>query len=73
MNRVDQYKHLNIKNELGVNCGMEEMAKFVVSQNYGAHRLLSAMVHELREYHKKYGDSPIADRIEEMLNEGLYC
>ena len=73
MTRVDQYKHLNEENELGINLGMEEVAKFVVSRNYGAHRFLSAMVHELRENSMEGYPSKMADKIAEMLDEGIYC
>lgn len=73
MTRVDQYKHLNRENELGINLGMEEVAEFVVSKNYGSHRFLSAMVHELRDQQRANDHvSPMADEIERMLDEGIY-
>ncbi len=71
----DQYKHLNKQSvyNVQVELGMEQLAHMVVAKNYGAVRLLSAMIDELRTT-KKYGrTSPLADGIEKLLNDGLYC
>jgi hypothetical protein len=66
---------------------MEQIARDCVALNYGAHRLLSAMVHALRDRNAKqvakwnevflypsesYGPSELADGIEALLNKGLF-
>lgn len=48
MTEIDTYKHLDKDSKVTVELSMPELAKHVGSLNYGAHRLLSAMVHELR-------------------------
>ena len=65
---------------------MQDLAKAMCDQNYGVHRFLSALVHELRAKEKQHqerckaqerecipdGASPLADGIERLLNDGLF-
>ena len=51
MARIDTYKHLG---PLQFELPMEDLAKAMCNQNYGAHRFLSALVHELRAKSKQY-------------------
>jgi hypothetical protein len=73
--KLGSYDHMNPDSALTIKIPMEQLVKDVVELNYGAHRLLSALVRELREHQKDrlYQDgSPLADGIEELLNQGLY-
>jgi hypothetical protein len=84
---MDFYKHLDEDSKLTMELSMREIAQKVNSLNYGTQRLLSAMVHVLREQMEKnhkewlatYGDlkgfpqtSHLADGIEELLNKGYF-
>jgi hypothetical protein len=81
MPRIDSYKHLDGDSKVSVELSMEEIAQRVCALNYGAHRLLSAMAHELRKKNDEFIEScpdckgqrsPLADAIEELLNKGYY-
>lgn len=81
MTRVDTYKHLDADSKLAAELSMPEVAAKVCALNHGAHRLLSAMVHELRARNEKWiaenpktllPESPLADGIEALLNQGHY-
>jgi hypothetical protein len=67
----DCYKHLDDTDPFRITLNSEELAQLACGRNYGAHRLLSAMVHELRRKSVD-GKSELADGIEELLNKGLY-
>lgn len=87
--RIDTYKHLDASTKVSIELSMEDIARRCVSLNYGAHRLLSALVHELRSAARtqrdnalrrdpsnedRYpGTSELADGIEKLLNSGLVC
>lgn len=85
MSCLNSYKHLNECTPLKVIYPMEQLVKDICDLNYGSHRLLSALVDELRERarkqdakftakwpdHKAEG-SPLADGIEVLLNKGFY-
>jgi len=79
MRRIDFYKHLDADTPLTITLSMDQIARDCVALNYGAHRLLSALVHALRDrdaalsakYEMKT-DSQLADGIEELLNRGLF-
>lgn len=74
MRSIDFYKHLDDDWPLRVEMTVPEVVKAIVAQNYGTHRLLSALVHELRAKAKedpKY-PSELAPIIEEALNRGLF-
>lgn len=91
MTQIDSYKHLDEEKafDLKISLNMEEVAKKCCAQNYGAHRLLSSMVHELRrktellndEWNKREENqdelspyhSELADGIEKLLNQGFYA
>lgn len=66
---IDRYKHLNKPNEIGLNVSIEDVAEHLMTMNYGAQRMCSAMVRKLRERDK---DSKMADVLEEMLNNNIY-
>jgi len=66
--RIDTYRHLN-END-GVLIGIEDIARQIVKMNYGTHRMLSAIVRARRESAR--GHDELADRIEALLNEGLF-
>jgi hypothetical protein len=82
----DYYKHINETDEgkLTLQVSIPEVAEMVCSQNYGAHRLLSALVDELRKRNEKYkkeseskgfkveSDSPLAQGIEALLNKQMF-
>lgn len=74
MRQIDTYKHLDedplyrIKIELT----MPELVQRVVKQNYGTHRFLSALVHELRAKENPKYPSELAPIIEDALNRGLF-
>jgi hypothetical protein len=88
MSHIDFYKHLDTSDPVALAIPMDKLAREVCALNYGAHRFLSAMVHELRarnaatlekwreEGHipvlPEYEHSPLADAIEKALNEGHY-
>ena len=84
--KIDTYRHLDADTSLTVKLTMTDIARDCVKLNYGAHRLLSALVHELRadnalraaEFllrnpNEHYGDSELATGIEQLLNKGLFC
>jgi hypothetical protein len=50
MARIDTYKHLG---PLQFELPMENLARAMCDQNYGVHRFLSTLVHELRAKEKK--------------------
>lgn len=74
MKRIDEYKHLD--NDPSCRIRMEmtipEVVKAVVSQNYGTHRFLSALVHELRARQDSEYPSELAPIIENALNQGFH-
>lgn len=72
MPKLDFYKSLGAA--VTVTLPMEQIVRECISLDYGAHQLLSAMVHAMREKNAKYcyGPSPLADGIEKLLNDGLY-
>lgn len=84
MSKLDSYKDLNKNGELIIKIDIEDLVKKLTTMNYGVHRVLSALVHELRarqdvlnEYFREQYDSPperseLADGIEELLNKGYY-
>ena len=83
---IDDYNHLNKDLPYTINISVEDIAKNFINMNYGTHRLLSALVHELRNRHEirklKFEEesgikhptekSPLADGIEKLLNQGFY-
>ena len=81
MRTIDTYKHLDNDTAMKVTLPMEQIARECVQLNYGAHRLLSALVHALREANNEYAakhpyghpePSHLADGIEALLNKGLF-
>lgn len=54
MSKIDTYKHLDAGTTVSVELSMPEIAKRVCALNYGSHRLLSAMVHEMRANYTGY-------------------
>jgi hypothetical protein len=83
--RIDEYKHLDKDTSMTITLPMEQIARECVALNYGSHRLLSALVHALRDANavraakwekdypdEVYGPSELADGIEALLNKGLY-
>ena len=54
MTKIDYYKGLNEDSKLTIELSIETVAKEICAMNYGAHRLLSAMVHELRRKNTAY-------------------
>lgn len=46
--KTDTFRHLNKESKLKLEMDIEEVVAQIVAMNYGAYRLLSAMVHELR-------------------------
>jgi hypothetical protein len=54
MTRIDTYKHLDDDSKVEVELSLPEIEKRACAMNYGAHRLLSAMVHELRAKNAAY-------------------
>jgi hypothetical protein len=81
MRKIDSYKHLDKDTAMTLTLPMEQIASECVRLNYGAHRLLSAMVHALREANNEYAaehpnvppePSELADGIEALLNKGLF-
>lgn len=73
MTKIDTYKHLDKESfyNLRVELNPEQVAKEFCHLNYGAHRLLSAMVHELRKkrleeiayYDERDKDKPVEQRL----------
>lgn len=49
MTHIDTYKGLDRDSKMEISLSMPEVAEHICQLNYGAHRLLSAMVHELRK------------------------
>lgn len=74
MPKLDYYKHLDEDPtyRLRMEMTMPEVVKAVVRQNYGTHRFLSALVHELRAKEDPECPSALAPAIEDLLNRGLY-
>jgi hypothetical protein len=74
MTQLDEYKHLDDdpNNRLRMEMTMPEVVKAVVAQNYGTHRFLSAMVHELRAKEDKEYPSELAPILEDALNRGFF-
>jgi hypothetical protein len=77
--KIDEWKNLDATDRLEMSMSIPEVARAVVRQNRGAHRMLSAMVHALRENRKENplpcsgeSDQPMADALEKLLNDGIY-
>jgi hypothetical protein len=77
MPRIDTYKHLG---PLQFELPMENLARAMCDQNYGVHRFLSTLVHELRakkkslsEESQKYNLSwePETDEYRSPLADGI--
>ena len=49
---------------------MDQVAETIVRMNYGTHRLLSSLVRARREL--LHPDDELAQRIEDLLNEGYW-
>lgn len=76
MPHIDYYKGLNSDDKFRVEMDIEELAEKVCSMNYGAHRMVSAIVHALRAKNAKfYSDNPKytfePSRLAEALDEAL--
>jgi len=54
MTKIDYYEGLNRDSKLTVELDVPTVAKEICAMNYGAHRLLSAMVRELRAKNMEY-------------------
>lgn len=74
MRHLDEYKHLDAdpNYRLRMEMTIPEVVKAVVAQNYGTHRFLSAMVHELRAKEDKEYPSELAPILEDALNRGFF-
>jgi hypothetical protein len=70
MSQIDFYKHLDKDTAMTVTLPMEQIARDCVALNYGAHRLLSALVHELRAKNTKRAEEYAAMYPNEKLSEG---
>jgi hypothetical protein len=72
--KIDDYKHLDADPAYGIKMEMTipQLVKYVVAQNYGTHRFLSALVHELRAEENPDDPSQLAPVIEKALNEGFF-
>jgi hypothetical protein len=60
-----------------VSIDIQEVADRIVELNYGTHRLLSALIRARRhseKFQKRYeeGNDELANKLEEMLGNGLY-
>lgn len=75
MRHIDEYKHLDDGDPLLLSAEIPEVARMIVAKNYGASRMLSAMVYALRENPGPASGethSPLADELEKILNAGFY-
>ena len=78
MTKIDEWKNLDNTDSIGLELTIPEVADRIVKMNRGAHRMLSAMVHSLREHRRANPfpsgnqDTPLADAIEKILNDGVY-
>jgi hypothetical protein len=66
---IDQYNDLN-KKKVAFNMDFEEIVQLLVRQNYGTHRILSAIIHERRKLNYMPNPDVLADEIEKLLNQG---
>lgn len=77
--KVDTYKHLDDTDRVTLSLSMPELAAKIVAMNYGAHRMLSALIKALRDKNDRYlatasrpelheKQSPLAAKLEELLN-----
>jgi hypothetical protein len=72
MPQLDTYKHLDDLLPFRLGATIPEVARAIVAQNYGAHRLLSALVHELKAASTPESPSELAPVIEKALNSGMF-
>ena len=70
--RIDHYKHLDKDYPLRVEMTVPDVAAAIVAQNYGTHRFLSALVHELRKKESPARPSELAPIIEDALNRDMF-
>lgn len=76
--KIDEWKNLDSTDRIVMENSIPQLARELVNMNRGVHRMLSALVHALREERQRCplpGDdpqSPLADAIEETLNRGIY-
>lgn len=70
-----QYDHLNDEDPLKLTVDMDDLARRIVTMNYGTVRCLAALVRARREsprcYNHDEGDD-LADGIEALLERGLF-
>ncbi len=70
MNTVDSYRHLNESSKFRIELDVEMVAAKIIGMNYGVHRLLSAIVRQLRVIHGPSDE--LATEILELLEKGLF-
>ena len=69
--KLGMYDHLD-DGKLNVSLAFDELAILIELENYGVHRMLSALVRARRQSMKGTRPDVLMDVIEEMLNDGLY-
>ena len=70
--RYGTYDHLNEDNPVHLSIEMDALAEKIDAMNYGAVRFLAAFVRSRRKTAKYSEAIELADRIEQILNEGLF-
>jgi hypothetical protein len=77
--KIDEWKNLDRSEKLTMEMSIPDVAREIVRMNRGAHRMLSAMAHALREHRKENplpvsgdSDNPMAEALEKLLNDGIY-
>lgn len=72
MTKIDTYSHLDADSRVTFDPTMQELAAKACALNYGAHRLLSAMVHELRDKQTTYIRLRTAEEATKSPSQRLY-
>ncbi len=64
---LNAYKHLNTSGTEDVVADMEQLADLVLQENYGLHRLLSAVHRKSHNYNTCANNDHVRDLIEEIV------
>lgn len=72
--KIGSFDHIN-SGKFKVPVDLDDLAQLLIDENYGVHRMISAIIRARRNQfiYKKYkSKDDLVTGLEELLNEGLY-
>lgn len=70
-----EYLYNEEAKKLNLEFNYVELAKLIVSQNYGTAKMIEALIEAREQYRdkfQKYGPDTLKDELQALLNRGLY-